>query len=146
MGTRHSVYCLLPLICLVGGGAMAQQPVDVPMDRQLVTVKLLFGMEDKEPSTWEGTYGVTEGRIIATDGWRFMADDYCTVSGFQLEVRRFYPRFFNLIHQDLVSGDYKVRTDSSEHLNMDMTAYLNRAAGENAVVHLNKMGFRMNQE
>jgi hypothetical protein len=59
---------------------------------------------------------------------------------------RYFPRFFDLIHQDLVSGEYKVRTDSIEHLNMDMTAYLNRAAGENAVVHLNKMGFRMHQE
>ncbi len=96
MATRRLVRYLLLVICpLVAVAAMAQRPLDVPMDRGLVTVKLLFGMEDKEPSTWEGTYRVTEGRIIATDGWRFMADDYATVSGFKLEVRRFYPRFWN---------------------------------------------------
>jgi len=87
----------LPFLCFgaVVTAVAAQQPLDVPMDRKLVSLKLLFGMEDKEPSTWEGSYQVTEGRIIATDGWRFMADDYATVSDFKLEVRRFYPRFWN---------------------------------------------------
>lgn len=96
MATPRVARQLLPLVCLlVAVGVRAQQPLDVPMDRKLVTVKLLFGMEDKEPSVWEGSYRVTEGRIVATDGWRFAFDDYATSSGLKLEVRRFYPRFWN---------------------------------------------------
>ena len=56
------------------------------MDRDLVSVVIRFGLADTEPSTWEGTYRLTEGRIVATDGWRFVGDDYATVSKFKFDV------------------------------------------------------------
>ena len=75
--------------------AAAPSGLDVPMDRGLVSVVVRFGVGDKEPPTWEGSYRLTDGRIVATDGWRFAGDDYATVSKFKLDVRRFYPRFWN---------------------------------------------------
>ncbi|MFH1921200.1 MAG: hypothetical protein ABIP48_15130, partial [Planctomycetota bacterium] len=73
---------------------------EVGTDRTLVNVVIRFGLNDTEPSTWEGTYRVTEGRLVATDGWRFTGDDYATLSEFKLSVRRFYPRFWNLRGRD----------------------------------------------
>ena len=97
MATRDLAGRLLLLLCIgaVAGRVAAQQALDVPMDRELVSVKIRVGMEDKEPGTWEGTYRLTEGRIVATDGWRFMADDHASPSEFKCEVRRYYPRFWN---------------------------------------------------
>ena len=65
------------------------------MSPGLVSVKLIFGMQDKEPAVWQGSYSLTSGRIIATDGWRFMADDHAGLSAFKLEVRPFYELFWS---------------------------------------------------
>ena len=88
---------LLTALACVG---VAQPALDVPMDRSLVTVKLLLGLQDKEPSAWEGSYQVNGGRIVATDGWRFMGDDYATASAFRCESRRFYPRMWRQAGRD----------------------------------------------
>ena len=74
--------------------AAAARPLDVPMDRSLVTVLVRFGLKETRPATWSGRYRVSAGKIIATAGWRFAGTDYATLSEFQLQVRRFYPRFF----------------------------------------------------
>jgi hypothetical protein len=79
---------------IVAQGAAALG-IDVPMDRNLVTVVVRFGRQEKEPAAWEGSYRLTEGRVVATDGWRFAGDDYATTSEFKLDVRRFYPRFWS---------------------------------------------------
>ena len=77
------------------GPAAAKPGLAVPMERKLVSVKLIFGEpRTKETSVWEGSYRVTAGRIVATDGWRFVAGDYATLSEFKCENRRFYPRFW----------------------------------------------------
>jgi len=68
--------------------------LSVPLDPRLVTVSIRLGLGDKTPSVWSGAYSVSTGRIIATDGLRFMGNDFAATSRFQCEVRRFYPRFW----------------------------------------------------
>jgi len=100
---RTALSRLSALLCLTVCTAHAAPGpgLDVPMDRKLMSVKLVFGLPGKkEPCTWEGSYRLTEGRIVATDGWRFMKDDYATLSKFKFENRRFYPRFWNLRGRD----------------------------------------------
>ena len=75
--------------------SVAQQSPDLVMGREQISVVVRFGVQDAEPSSWEGTYRVTEGRIVAVDGWRLAENDYATLSEFKLKVRRFYPRFWN---------------------------------------------------
>ncbi|MBT3375567.1 MAG: hypothetical protein HN742_40330 [Lentisphaerae bacterium] len=68
--------------------------LDVPMDRKIRTMLITFGNKAKEEQTWKGTYRVTPGEIIATEGWRFTGNDYATTTGFSLTTRRFFPRFW----------------------------------------------------
>ena len=72
----------------------AEASLDVPMDRQLVSVLVRLGLKDAEPTTWDGTYRLTKGRVVATDGWRFAGDDYASLDKFRVSNRRLYPRFF----------------------------------------------------
>jgi hypothetical protein len=102
MRVENLLGCFALSLCTVAFTAQLASPaeIDVPMERDLVTAVIRFGLKDTEPSSWEGTYRVTEGRIVATDGWRFAKDDYATTSEFKFEVRRFYPRFWNLRGRD----------------------------------------------
>ena len=93
-------FLALSIVAVNWTSAFPAQQLDVPMDRSLVTVLIRFGLNDTEPSTWKGSYRVTEGQIIATDGWRFAVKDYATVTEFQFESRRLYPRFWNLRGRD----------------------------------------------
>jgi hypothetical protein len=88
---------VLPLSWLVFGslGVSAENGQEIPQDRELVTVLIRCGLQDTTPSKWDGTFQLQKGRIVATDGLRFTGDDYVTVETFQLDVRRFYPRFWN---------------------------------------------------
>ena len=96
------VKCLLLLSSVghVAGEIAAAEALDVPMDPNLRSVVIRFGLTDAEPADCEGTYRLTEGRIVATAGWRFAGDDFATLSRFQFKVRRFYPRFWNLRGSD----------------------------------------------
>jgi len=87
-------------VALVVLPVAAAPTLDVPMERKLITVKILVGLKDAEPSIWEGTYHLSEGRVVATDGWRFAQDDYATPTNYKCEVRRFYPRFWQMRGRD----------------------------------------------
>lgn len=87
-----SISCLLLLGYVVSAQPAPSKALDVPMDRQIRTVLLRFGVKAKEEATWEGTYRVTGGEVIASEGWRFTGNDYATVSDFSFGLRRFYPR------------------------------------------------------
>ena len=95
--SRRSLWLVLLSVSVASalGGAL-----DVPMAPGLVSVKVLLGTKGTEPSTWEGSYRLTQGRIIATDGWRFARSDYATVERFKLGVRRNFPLFWRLRGQD----------------------------------------------
>jgi len=97
MKSSHQARCWWILVgaAAVLGQPAAGQDLDVPMDRDLVSVLIRFGLDAEEPTSWEGSYRATEGRITVADGWRFAGDDYATLSEFRCEVRRFYPRFWN---------------------------------------------------
>jgi hypothetical protein len=90
----------LSLVVALSGTSIAQTPLDVPMDRSLVTVLVMFGLQDKEPTVWEGTYRLTAGEIVATDGWRFVGDDYATTSAFKIENHRRYPLMWQRQNRD----------------------------------------------
>jgi len=92
--------CVLTLAVLASSATFAAQSLDVPMDRNLKTVLIRFGPQNTQPATWQGTYRVEPGRVVATEGWRFAVDDYATVAEFKFESRRFYPRFWNSRGQD----------------------------------------------
>jgi len=79
---------------LVPLGSVCAAEIAVPMARDLVSVKIRVGLRDPASTVWEGTYRITKGTIVATDGWRFAGDDYATREGFRLEIREFYPLFF----------------------------------------------------
>ncbi len=99
-------------VCVMGfcavALAQAQTPtapagptaLDVPMDRRQVSVLIRFGLTDKEPSTWTGSYSASAGRVVATAGWRFTGNDCATVSEFNFQTRKFFPRFWKLRGRD----------------------------------------------
>jgi len=80
---------------LAVAGQATTSKVAVPMKQGLVSVKVRVGLKDRKPASWEGSYRLTEGRIIATDGLRFAGDDYATLDAFKLQVRRNFPIFWN---------------------------------------------------
>ncbi len=102
---RYAVRCAAIAAALVSCALAAQAPASprlaVPMKPGLLSVKIRVGLKDKQPTAWQGTYRVTEGRIIATDGWRFIRDDYATPARFKLQVRRWFPLFFRLQKRDV---------------------------------------------
>ena len=102
MRLRNWASCLLFAFCaeVILAQVAVAQDLDVPMDRKLVSLVIRFGVQDTEPSSWEGSYGITQGRVIASDGLRFVGDDYATLSEFKFGVRRFYPRFWNMRGRD----------------------------------------------
>ncbi len=91
---------LLGWIALRAAAGSAQVALDVPMDRSLVTVLVVLGLQDKEPTTWEGTYRLTSGSIVATDGWRFLGDDHANTSQFRFQNQRRYPLMWNRSGRD----------------------------------------------
>ncbi len=96
MKRRLTIACLLATC--IGHGVQAAEParLDVPMGHKLISVKILCGLKDKKPTSWEGAYAVTGGRIIATDSWRFRGDDYATVSKFKFNSNRFFHLFWKM--------------------------------------------------
>ena len=78
----------------------AEPALSVPMKPGLISVRVRVGLKDKEPAVWEGTYKLTEGTIIATDGWRFAGDDYATLTGFKFALRRVFPLFWEMQKRD----------------------------------------------
>jgi hypothetical protein len=86
---------LLVCFAFVSASLRTASGQEIPQDRDLVTILVRCGLQDTAPSKWDGTFRVQKGRIVATDGWRFTGDDNVTVDGFQFDVRRFYPRFWN---------------------------------------------------
>ena len=86
-----SLAAVVCLVVLVAPPRVFAQALDVPMDQGLRTVLIVFGVKDTQPTTWEGSYELTGGRIIATDGWRFAGDDFATLDRFKLENRRAFP-------------------------------------------------------
>jgi hypothetical protein len=91
----------MALLCVGIGALHAAEPgLSVPMKPGLVSVKFRVGLKDKEPTTWEGTYKVSEGRIIATDGWRLAGDDYATTDAFKVGIRRLFPLMWQLQKRD----------------------------------------------
>ena len=85
---------------LLAAQTEGERGLSVPMKPGLVSVRVRLGIRSKEPATWQGTYTLTEGQIIATDGWRFMGDDYADLKRFKLDVRRYYPLFWQLQKRD----------------------------------------------
>ena len=64
------------------------QPLDVPMDSGLMSMKIRLGLKDKTPTKWSGSFELAQGRVIATDGWRFMGNDTVTATTFSIQSRR----------------------------------------------------------
>ncbi|MBN1421579.1 MAG: hypothetical protein JXP34_22590, partial [Planctomycetes bacterium] len=87
--TPVALACAAALLSAVRAADLA-----VPMVRDLVCIKIRVGLRDPASTVWEGTYRVTKGTIVATDGWRFAGDDRATREGFRLEIRDYYPLFF----------------------------------------------------
>ncbi len=76
--------------------ALESPKLGAPMGRAIVSVKVLFGLKDKKPTLWKGSYALTQGRIIATDGWRFMGGDYAGLDKFSFQTHRFFQLFWRL--------------------------------------------------
>ncbi|MFV1966587.1 MAG: hypothetical protein ACC628_14270 [Pirellulaceae bacterium] len=97
MKTAHVPNGLLLVVLVMIGSAspLTAQALDVPMDRDLVSVVIRLGLKSAEPAVWEGTYELDKGRVLATAGWRFHENDFATTSEFHVSARRFYPRFWN---------------------------------------------------
>lgn len=60
-------------------GALFAQP---PASRGgSVSVRILFGLTDIEPTAWNGTVSISSGTVRAIQGWRFGPDDSTDYSG-----------------------------------------------------------------
>ena len=60
---------LLVLMLLGFGQASTVQPMDIS------SVRILFGLTDTEPASWDGTVAVDSGAVKAIQGWRFGPED-----------------------------------------------------------------------
>jgi len=101
--TTHTVHgACIAAVCasVLLAPSAASAELSLPMDDDLVAIKIMFGVGDKEPSSWEGAVSLAGGEIVAADSWRLLGNDYVTTSAFKLETRRFYPRFWNLRGRD----------------------------------------------
>ena len=70
-------YCILVLTAIaltsLQRGSVRAQPADPHTDA--VSVRLLFGLTDTAPSTWDGTVSITTGAVKAIQGVRFGPED-----------------------------------------------------------------------
>jgi len=103
-GVKSTAFCKW-MIALIGVGLLAAdspagEGLAVPVKPGLVSVRVLVGLKGKKPTTWEGSYRLAGGRIVATGGWRFAGDDYATLEKFRLEVRPNFPLFWRMRKRD----------------------------------------------
>lgn len=66
------------------------QPLQsVPMPLDVVTVRILLGLQDKEPTKWIGEFKLSEGELLSAVPWRIGAGDRVSADGkFILSTRR----------------------------------------------------------
>lgn len=64
-----------------------------PSPSRRITISVVLGLQDKEPTVWEGKFAATGCEVIETDGWRFTGDDYATRSDYRIKSRPFIARF-----------------------------------------------------
>ncbi len=57
-----------------------------------VTLRILFGMKDQEPTDWSGKLDVGGGKVEAIRGWRWMQNDSADGSTWNVRTRRKAPQ------------------------------------------------------
>src|SRR5579872_1963820 len=82
---RKSCWTLLPilaagiLLALTFHGGAQIPPADagpaVPIDPGAVAFRILMGRKDAQPTAWDGSLTVTDGKLIRLEGWRFRRQD-----------------------------------------------------------------------
>src|SRR4051794_24922181 len=68
------------LVAMIGISALwaqpeRQAPDDGPLDPGLVSVRLEFGVGDRQAQDWSGRVEVDKGEVVGVEGWRFRAGD-----------------------------------------------------------------------
>jgi len=64
-----------------------------PAENRRITVAVVVGLQDREPTVWEGKFTTTNCRLLEADGWRFTGDDYATAADYRIKTRPFIGRF-----------------------------------------------------
>jgi hypothetical protein len=49
--------------------------------------RILLGIGDTQPITWDGSVAVTPGKILSIQGWRFAANDSADAAGWKAATR-----------------------------------------------------------
>jgi hypothetical protein len=83
MRSRRSVSAGLTLLGVLGLSAAWAEPRPAPPERRrldpdVVAVRLLLGVGDRQPQTWSGRVAVDKGEVVGVEGWRFRAGDRVT--------------------------------------------------------------------
>src|SRR5688572_22402915 len=86
---RRSSHAMLgTLCCLVALGSWSAAAGE--QDR--VTLRIRFGMQDKEPTDWSGKLLAGSGKVEAIRGWRWMQDDSAKGNTWSVKTRRGTPQ------------------------------------------------------
>jgi hypothetical protein len=97
------------LLAAAGAAALAlysQNPPPTPpvKSEQAVCFRLMFGMNDAEPATWDGNIRLSEGEVAGIEGWQFGAADAVEgKNGWKLATR-FSPAGYRESLQQLPHG------------------------------------------
>src|SRR5690349_1271650 len=77
---------------LVRGGE-ARPTLALPLTPSTVAVRIMFGLQDTQPTAWDGSLAVTSGSVIRLEGWRFrQTDAVFGNNGWRASTRRQAPR------------------------------------------------------
>jgi hypothetical protein len=69
---------LLAVLALPALGSRREGEDRRPLDPEVVTVRLLLGVGDRQPQAWSGRATVDKGEVVGVEGWRFRAGDKVT--------------------------------------------------------------------
>src|SRR4051812_23783440 len=74
-------------------GEEASATRTLPITPATVAVRIMFGLQDTQPTPWDGSLAVSGGSVIRLEGWRFRQTDAVVGnSGWRASSRRQQPR------------------------------------------------------
>src|SRR5205814_1433492 len=70
-------------------GEEAKSTRPIPITPSTVGVRIMFGLQDTQPTPWDGSLAVTSGSVTRLEGWRFrQTDAIIGNSGWRASTRR----------------------------------------------------------
>src|SRR5688572_8830489 len=89
--TSLSLFGIALALSFVNGAAAAVERPPGGAD-ETMALRIRVGLKDKEATDWSGKIALSEGKVEAIRGWRWMAGDGAEGNGFTVSTRRRQPQ------------------------------------------------------